>query len=363
MNKPWFRLRASRKTAELLLYQEIGLGGQSSQELFERLEALGALEQITIRINSPGGDVFEALAIHNTLTRHPARIVVTVDALCASAATLVALAGDEVRMADNALWMIHEPWTVAMGNSADLLKQSDLLDTVAEQIVGIYARRTGLTGEEIRDLMRAETWYTAAQALAAGFVDAIDEPLRMAALIRHPLNRFQNAPEEKMTMPIEAALSDLQITERAIRLAEVPDPEPTPEPTPEPDPAEEPLTPVAIYDLCRAEKEPALARVLLQSPHTLLQVKERLCDARAVRNICKIARVPEELADALIQEGAGAAAAKLATWDYLVERDEKTVIDGTPPPDRPKAIRRADFNALNPSQQRETALAGIRIID
>jgi len=91
-------------------------------------------------------------------------------------------------------------------------------------------------------------------------------------------------------------------------------------------------------------------------------VQARLADARAVRNICKIAKTPE-LADALIQEGTTPDAAKIATWNYLVERDEKTVIDGTPPPDRPKAIRRADFNALNPSQQRETALAGIRIID
>jgi len=245
MNKPWYRLRAARKTAELLLYQEIGLGGQTSKDLVERLDALGALDEITVRINSPGGDVFDALAIHQTLSRHPARVVVTVDALCASAATLVALAGDEIRMAENALWMIHEPWTVAMGNSADLLKQSDLLDTVAEQIVSIYVRRTGLTGEEIRDLMRAETWYTAAQALAAGFVDAIDAPLRLAALIRHPLNRFHNLPKEKMTMT-ETALPDLEITE--VR-DPTPTPEPIPEPEPDPDPAEEPLTAVAIYDL------------------------------------------------------------------------------------------------------------------
>jgi ATP-dependent protease ClpP protease subunit len=358
MNKPWYRLRAARKTAELLLYQEIGLGGQTSKDLVERLDALGALDEITVRINSPGGDVFDALAIHQTLSRHPARVVVTVDALCASAATLVALAGDEIRMAENALWMIHEPWTVAMGNSADLLKQSDLLDTVAEQIVSIYVRRTGLTGEEIRDLMRAETWYTAPQALAAGFVDAIDAPLRLAALIRHPLNRFHNFPKEKMTMT-ETALSDLEITE-------VPDPTPTPEPIPEPepdpDPAEEPLTAVAIYDLCRAEKETHLARVLLQSPHTLAQVKARLADARAVRNICKIAKTPE-LADALIQDGTTPDAAKLATWNYLVDRDERTVIDGTPPPPKVLRMTRLQFDRLTPQDAADFISAGGRVTD
>jgi ATP-dependent Clp protease protease subunit len=362
MNKPWYRLRAARKTAELLLYQEIGMGGISSKELVEALAALPAVETITVRINSPGGDVFEALAIHNALTRHPARIVVTVDALCASAATLVALAADEVRMAENALWMIHEPWTVAMGNSADLLKQSDLLDTVAEQIVGIYARRTGLSADAVRDLMRAETWYTAAEALAVGFVDAVDEPLRMAALARHPLNRFQNPPKvNPMTDESQTpALPEQDITTPA---AVDPDGSTVKESltVAEPD-APETLTPVAIYDLCRAEQETALARVLLESPHTLAQVQARLAAAREVRNICRIAKTPE-LADALIQAGTTPDQAKIATWNYLVERDEKTPIDSTPPPARPKSIRRADFNALSPRQQHETVLAGIRIID
>lgn len=358
----WYRLRAARKTAELLLYQEIGLGGQSSKALFERLDALGTLEEITVRINSPGGDVFEALAMHNALARHPARIVAYVDALCASAATLVALAADEVRMADNALWMVHEPWTVATGNAADLLKQSDLLDTVADQIVTIYARRTGMTPAAIREWMRAETWFTAAEALAAGFVDAIDEPLRIAALTRHPLHQFSNAPQET---PMSEELPTLAVD---------PTPEPAPTPDPLPEPAEElaatpaeptaeaPLGALALFQMCQSAQEMGLVEGLLAAPHTLSQVNARLEEVRAVRKICAVAKTPE-LVEVFIKSALTPEAAALAALNYLAERQEKTAIDSAPPAAAPKSLSRKQFNQLSPAAQSQAVKSGISITD
>jgi ATP-dependent protease ClpP protease subunit len=352
--KTWYRLRATRKTAELRLYDEIGAWGVNSKTLLADLDALGAIDTLTVRINSPGGDVFDALAIHNALHRHAARVTVCIDALCASAATLVALAGDEVRMADNALFMIHEPWTVAQGNSADLLKQSDLLDTVAEQIVTIYARKTGWPADEIRELMREETWYTAEQALSIGFIDAIDEPLRLAALIHHHPLYLSHRKDLAMSDPVIPETLDTPIPE--------PTPEPTPvvpPPTPEP-PAAEPL---AILRACTAVNEPKLAEALLASgPYTEAQVKARVAQAAVVRAVCAIARVPE-LADALIAAGADENAAKVATWNALAERSAAHPIDAAPPLPTRTVVTRAQFDAMTPADRAAALKAGLRITD
>lgn len=318
--KTWFRLRAARTTAELRLYDEIGAWGITSKDLLAQLDALGQITTLTVRINSPGGDVFDALAIHNALSRHPARVVAHIDALCASAATLIALAADEVRMADNALFMIHEPWTVSMGNSAELLKQSDLLDTTAENIVGIYARKTGADPAEVRDWMRAETWYTAEQALAAGFIDAIDEPLKMAALISHNLAQFRNRPSEKLPMTDPTPVPETPDT------PELTVPTPLPDPIPEP----EALTAPTIARMCNDAKLAALTPVLLATPHTEAQVKTRITQAQAVRQICTVARQPEK-AETLILEGADETAAKLACWDALIARAEAAPVDNSVP--------------------------------
>jgi ATP-dependent protease ClpP protease subunit len=326
-NRPWYRLRAARKTAELLLYSEIGAWGKTVNELLAELNDLGELETINLRINSPGGDVFEAMAMYNGLTRQPGKVIVHIDGLCASAATLVAMAGDEVRMADNAMWMIHEPWTALVGNADDLVKKADLLDTLADTIVNLYARKTGAEPDIIRDWMRAETWYTAEQALKAGFVDLITEPLKMAALARHDLTRFKNSPTEiRMAedKPIEPVI--LEGDETPV----TPEPEVADPPAVEPTPVENrPLDAVSIARLCNKAGEPLLTPLMLAEPLTEAQVKARLEQAGKVRQVCALARVPEMAAD-LIASGADEKAAMLATWNALVARSEASPVDGTP---------------------------------
>lgn len=357
--KTWYRLRAARKTAELLIYDEIGAWGKTSATLLNELAALGDLTTINVRINSPGGDVFEALAMHNALTRHPAQIITHVDALCASAATFILLAGDEVRMADNAMMMIHEPWTIAGGNAEAFQKQADLLDTIAEQIVNLYARKTGADPTSIREWMQAETWYTADQALAAGFIDAIDVPLKMAALAtKHDLSRFKNSPS---TTPSELSMTDESTPETpdvpaipAI-LATIPTPPPVPD-------AARPLDAINIVRICNAANEPKLAEILLATPHTAEQVQTRIAQAATIRKICAIARQPE-LAPGLIAAGADEAAAKLAIWDALVTRDEAAPIDATPPIRTARAVTRAQFDAMTPLARREHLAAGGQVSD
>lgn len=310
--KTWYRLRASRQSAELLIYDEIGAWGKTVNDLMAELTALGDLNTIHVRINSPGGDVFEALAMHNALTRHPARVITHIDSLCASAATFVALAGDEVHMAENALFMIHEPWTVAGGNAEAMQKQADLLDTIAEQIVGIYARKTGADRNDLRALMRDETWYTADQALSIGFIDTIDTPLKMAALATHDLTRFKHVPFATNPEPV--------MLNPAAETPETPD-------VPE---SARPLDAVTLSRLALSSNEPGLIPTLLSTPHTEEQAKNRLATATAVRKVCTVAKQPD-LAPGLIAAGADEDAAKIATWAALVARDEAAPVDTSPP--------------------------------
>jgi ATP-dependent protease ClpP protease subunit len=316
--KTWYRLRAARKTAELLIYDEIGAWGKTSAMLLNDLAAMGDLSTINVRINSPGGDVFESWAMHNALARHPAQIITHVDGLCASAATFILLAGDEVRMADNAMLMIHEPWTVAGGNAEAFQKQADLLDTIAEQIVNLYARKTGADPADIRAWMQAETWYTADQALAAGFIDAIDVPLKMAALaVQHDLSRFKNSP----ILPcMESAMSEIETPDIVVD---------APVPPPVPDAARY-LDGVSTSRLCLAAGEAGLIPILLAMQVTEDDVKSRVARAAAVRQICAVAKQPE-LAAGLIANDADEDAAKAATWAALVARDEAAPVDTSPP--------------------------------
>lgn len=184
------------KKAEVLIYDTIGagwLGGISAQDFAKDIKALGDVEEINVRINSEGGNVFDGVTIYNTLVSHKARITVDIDGLAASIASIIAMAGDTVRIAENAMFMIHDPWIVAAGNSADLREQADLLDKVRDQLVLTYKNRSNADEKTIGDLMTAETWMTAQEAFDYGFVDEVTGALKIAAHIHK--ERFKNAPQ------------------------------------------------------------------------------------------------------------------------------------------------------------------------
>lgn len=329
--KSWYRIRAARKTAEIRIYEEIGAWGITAKQFADDLAALGDLTAINVRINSPGGDVFEALAIHNALQRHPAKVTTYIDGLCASAATIIALAGDETHMVSNGMYMIHEPWTFAGGDAEAMQKSADLLNTTAEQIVSMYARKTGLTADELRAKMQSETWMTAQEALDEGFVDVIDEPLRVAAKA-HDLSRFTHPP----TMTKEAAMADP--VPETLPVADPPPTVPSPEPPPPADPVERPMEPVALARMCIAKNEPGLTPILLATPHTEAQVTARLEQAAAIRTLCAAVRLSDQ-ADALIAAGKTTDQAKLALWDVLAIRDQAMpAIDSTPPSPIPDGL-------------------------
>lgn len=130
---------------------------------------------IHLRINSPGGDVFDARAIATAITQHKSNVVAHVDGLAASAASYIAIAADEVEMAPGSFLMIHKAWTFAFGNSEDLLSTAALLEKIDGSLAADYAKKTGKSNAQIEEWMSAETWFTAEEAVAEGFAGKVSE--------------------------------------------------------------------------------------------------------------------------------------------------------------------------------------------
>jgi ATP-dependent Clp endopeptidase proteolytic subunit ClpP len=194
---PWFRIEAAADSAEIFIYNDIGKDffgeGISAEDLVQELAKL-KVKTLHVRINSNGGSVFDGLAIYNALDRHPARVITHVDGIAASIASVIAVVGDEVRIAKNAFLMIHNPHGMALGNADDMRTMAETLDTVADSMVGIYREATGKSTEKVQEWMDAETWFNAADAKAAGLVDEITNDQAIAACF--DLSGFRHAPAD-----------------------------------------------------------------------------------------------------------------------------------------------------------------------
>lgn len=169
----WYRItNADQPAAQVHVYDAIGLGGISAGQFVQDLSGITS-KSIDLHINSPGGDVFDAIAMHAALVNHPAKVTSIVDGVAASAASFLAMAGNEIAIEKPAKMMIHDASGLTLGNEADHRQMADLLGQISDTIAGIYADRAGGTVADWRDAMRAETWYSAPQAVAAGLADRV----------------------------------------------------------------------------------------------------------------------------------------------------------------------------------------------
>jgi ATP-dependent protease ClpP protease subunit len=177
----WYRITnaTSADEAEILLYDEIGgYYGATADEFIEDLRAVTS-PNLRVRVNSPGGSVFEGIAIANALRSHPATVTIQIDGIAASIASVIAMAGDRVEMAPNTMLMIHEASGLCMGDAAEMEEMAVLLGLISDNIADAYAAKAGGTREQWREQMRAETWYLPDDAVTAGLADeAIQMPKR-----------------------------------------------------------------------------------------------------------------------------------------------------------------------------------------
>ena len=217
--KPFYCVK-NEAVPTLYVYDQIDAWyGVSAKQFVQDLNGMDATE-IHVRINSVGGDVFEAKAMATALRNHKAKVVTFVDGLAASAATTVAIAGDEVHMAPTAQFMIHNAWSYAAGDYRDMAKMSDTLKRVNDGIVAEYADKTGLSVTQIEQMMNDETWLNGAEALQKGFVDVLDETASKASNM-WDLSGFKNVPADFLNVEPVQEQVDVEYLRRYMRMIEV----------------------------------------------------------------------------------------------------------------------------------------------
>lgn len=245
--KTWYALssRAQDRQTEISIFDEIGYWGVSAKQFIADLKSVPADHEIILKIHSPGGEVFDGNAIYNALKRHTGGVSVQIEGLAASMATVISLAGAPVKMAANGFYMIHNPWGSAVGDAEEMRDQAALLDKIRSGMIAAYAAKSGQEPEQIAAWMDAETWFSAEEAKAAGFVDEITDSLALAASSNKfaRLGKFRHAPSDltarSVDMDTEAQTAEADVAvEPVVEAQEAPT---TTEPT-----AEE--TPVAVVD-------------------------------------------------------------------------------------------------------------------
>ena len=170
----------SDDVVEIYLLDVIGNYPYTSKEVITAIKESGK-NSVRLYINSPGGDVFEGLGIYNYLIASGKKVTVEIQGLCASIASVIAMAGRKIRMSKNSLFMIHNPTTFAYGEEKDLQKSSELLKVVKDQLISIYMTKTGITADKITDMMDSQTWLNADKAKEMGFIDEVIEAQKVAA--------------------------------------------------------------------------------------------------------------------------------------------------------------------------------------
>ena len=192
----WYKIEDKADGAEILIYDVIGFPFVEAKQFIKDLNAIKA-KTITVRLNSPGGDVFDGTAIFNALKNHPAKITTRIEGLAASIASVIALAGDEVHAYASTMMMIHDPWVLAVGNATELLEIADVLEKIGGQLADIYTGKTGLEADTIKEMMRTETWMTAQEGKDLGFVDKVLDGEGKTAKAKYDLkNIYSNVPED-----------------------------------------------------------------------------------------------------------------------------------------------------------------------
>ena len=212
--RPWFKVqaKAGSTAAEVLIYDEIGAGffggGVAPEALVKEIGALNLTggDELTVRINSPGGNFFDGNTIYNYLRSIKPKVTVRIDGVAASAASIIAMAGDRIEMPENAMLFIHNPWMWAAGDAATMRKAANDLDQMRDSAAGTYLRRTGdkLSRTELLAMLDAGTWLSAKDAVKYGLADAVEEPLRAAALAQFDFTKYG--------LPVPSALMQNSIT-------------------------------------------------------------------------------------------------------------------------------------------------------
>lgn len=316
--RKWYDLKAARNAAgktvaELRIYDDIGFWGTTAKAFVNELDALAKdADEILVAVNSGGGDVFDGFAIYNALRRYSGKVTARVDGIAASAASLVVMAGDTIVMPENAMMMIHNAWTIAAGDAAQMRKTADLLDKTRDGIVAAYRNKCGLTDDEIVAMMDAETWMTASEAKERGFADQIEAPVKLQASVRTEelLARFEHTPEALLKAleapPAEPPQAATPAAQPAALVAT----------TPPPDAG---ALAQHAFAACRSAGLPQLAEAVVASSAlaSTEAIDAVVARAKDIAGLCTAAHLPE-LAAQFVADGLNADQVRARLYDRVM---------------------------------------------
>jgi len=210
MNKKWYNIKKKAgQTADIYIFDEIGTYGVTAQDFISEIKGLKNTP-INLRINSLGGDVFDGMAMYNVIKRREAKTTVYIEGIAASIATIIALGADEVIMAENSLFMIHNAWGGTAGEAKDMRKTAETLDKITSELTSIYVKKTGLSYEAIADMMNEETWLNATEAFELGFIDTISDSIKVAA--KYDVSKFKNITQEEIKNKLSININNKKMT-------------------------------------------------------------------------------------------------------------------------------------------------------
>ena len=330
----WYALssKPALKQTEISIFDEIGMFGVSAKQFISDLQAVPADHSILLKIHSPGGEVFDGNAIFTALQRR-GNVEVQIEGIAASMATVISLAGSPVKMAANGFYMIHNPWGSAVGDSSEMRKQAELLDRIRQNMVNAYAAKSGQEPALIESWMDAETWFTAEQAQAAGFVDEITDGMALAASANfRALAKYRNAPANLTALALQMEnpsapeiVSEEPLVEEPIEATVVSESAPEVVAEVEEPVIEEPATPVAIaaadsilakYNAISAERD-SLRAELVAAKGQLSREREALARLEASLGLAAARVVP------VIENASPEAADPVAEYIAAVESGDR----------------------------------------
>lgn len=347
----WYSIRNAAEgkpdaPIEVFLYDQIGDWGIRAADFIRDLNAVDdGKRPVVVAINSIGGDVWDGIAINNVLCRMGERVTARIDGLAASIASVIAMGAHKVVMPDNAMLMIHNPATVAVGESGDLRDVADFMDKAKHCLIACYrVKASGVDVETLSKMMDETTWLTAQEALALGFADEILPTVKMqaSAAMTAAVGRIGNAPAALM-----AALKDS---------AEIVPP--APEPVPEAAPVDTVAMAALAAELCNSAQLPSVAvmRVVAVSALASEQaVRNSVNEAIAIRDMTLTAKLPE-MAASLIAAGISIDAARERLFNKLVTAAGEE-LDATPPDETPAKPANSGPNAHSIYAQRRSPAA------
>jgi ATP-dependent Clp endopeptidase proteolytic subunit ClpP len=211
MNENWYNINSkASKVVDVYIFDEIGMGGVNAQGFIEEIKSFKD-SPMNLHINCVGGDVFDGMAIYNIIKKRTAKTTVYIEGIAASMGSVIALAADNVVMAENSLFMIHNAWGGAMGEAKEMKKTAKLLDKISGEIADIYVKKTKLPYDKVKEMMDEETWLNAEEALELGFIDSISDAIKVAA--KYDVSKFKNITNKEIKNKLSINIKSKKMTD------------------------------------------------------------------------------------------------------------------------------------------------------